>query len=358
MREDYNTYQLIDRYLKNQLSAEESAAFEKRLQSGNTFAEEVNLQKLTNELIVEERFHRVMNEISKPGKGSGSKGKIIIGAIAALLIGGIYLIQTNHTTQKSQKENGNTYSLAKNLEKNKEEKVKKKNPDKRETLKTPLQKQEKIIEEDTITLNSVNKPEKVYSKEPIEISKEVFKEESKIPADKTDKNTILADQIEVVSYKTCAGESTGMIEIPLYSIKGGTAPYLFSLEEEEYQTRNIFENLAAGAYDVKIKDANGFVIIKKNISVGEKTCAVFETYSFNPYYGETWKFPAGDYQDYKVRITNKEGMQVYYMEVRGGSPAEWNGASSNGVGLPTGTYLYTIEFPDGKTNQGSVSIMQ
>jgi hypothetical protein len=354
MKEEHYTYQLIDRYLKNELSLKESADFEKRLHSDHAFAEAVNLQKLTNELIVEERFFRIMSEIDKPSTGSDLKKGIILGGVALFLISGIYFITRN--TDKTR-ENNKSHIITNNEHVfGKEEQI----LSNQETGKKVIKAKEKKAGEEIIYVhadtNSTVSPQENVVKTPDPALKEEEEDKPIVPF-KEDKCGNVLINAETAAHESCAGDSTGMIEILLSTLKGGKEPYVFSLNEE-YQSANIFEHLLPGKYDLKIKDNNGCISLKKDITVKTKPCVKSESFSFNPYYGELWKFPSGDYQNFKVRITSKEGIEVYRMEINGGSPAEWNGTSSEGTALPSGTYFYVIEFSDGKTNQGYISIIE
>jgi hypothetical protein len=349
MKEEYHTYQLIDRYLKNELSSHESDEFEKRLQSDDAFAEAVNLQKLTNELIVEERFFRIMNEIDKPSKGSDLKKGIILSGVVLVLISGIYLITRN--THKTR-ENIQSHTFNKEQISGKEEKIINSNGVEQKVIRS----KEKNTKQEIVSLPADTNTRISLQEEVLKAPDNIIKEENPVVSFKEDKCGNVLISAETVSSESCEGDSTGRIEILLYTVKGGEEPYVFSLNEE-YQAANIFDHLLPGKYDVKIKDKNGCITLKKDIAVKTKSCLRSGSFSFNPYYGELWKFPAGDYQNFKVRITNKEGTEIYRMEVKGGSPAEWNGTSSEGSALPSGTYFYVIEFPDGKTNQGYISII-
>ena len=352
MKEEYHTYQLIDRYLKDELSSHESNEFEKRLQSDDAFAETVNLQKLANELIVEDRFFRIMNEIDKPSKGSDLKKGIILSGVILFLISGIYFI-TRNTYETRENIQSHTLNNKEQIS-GKEEKIPNSNG---EVEQKVIRSKEKNATQEIVSLpadtNTRISPQEQVSKTPDNI---IIKEENPVIAFKEDKCENVLISAETVSSESCEGDSTGRIEILLYTVKGGEEPYVFSLNEE-YQAANIFEHLLPGKYDVKIKDKNGCITLKKDIAVKTKSCVKSGSFSFNPYYGELWKFPAGDYQNFKVRITNKEGTEIYRMDVKGGSPAEWNGTSSEGGPLPSGTYFYMIEYPDGKTDQGYISII-
>src|SRR5690606_37421650 len=53
---------------------------------------------------------------------------------------------------------------------------------------------------------------------------------------------------------TCNGSADGQIEV---TVAGGTEGYEYSLNGGAFQTGNLFENLAAGAYTITVRDANG-----------------------------------------------------------------------------------------------------
>ena len=53
----------------------------------------------------------------------------------------------------------------------------------------------------------------------------------------------------------CDGLETGIVELD--SIQGGTPPYAFALDQSEYSSTAIFQNLEAGDYNFSALDANG-----------------------------------------------------------------------------------------------------
>ena len=355
MNEDFHNYQLIDRYLRNELPVQELEVFNQKLRSDKEFAEAVDLQKLSNDLIVEERFYSIMDEMDHPAKGKPWKKGIIISSVILLLLTGAYFIKN------SDKDNPVKDIKPVTLPEKADSSAK----ELREEVKTSFQ--EEIIQPkikdpvDKEKKSPVNTVEELYSMpvapQAMDDHATALKDENIVLPVKKDPcgNTFIS--AEVQTHESCEGESTGMIEIPMYALKGGEEPYSFSLNDQ-YQSSNIFMQVAPGSYDLKIKDQNGCIEVRKNVTVKSKRCVKFESFSFNPSYGEFWKFPAGENQDFKVRITNKQGVQVYAIEVKGGSPYEWDGRSSAGSPLPSGTYFYVLEFPDGRTGQGYISIIQ
>ncbi len=81
------------------------------------------------------------------------------------------------------------------------------------------------------------------------------------------KNCILQDTLTVggpssgvtagisdITHVACFGESTGSVTV---AGSGGTSPYEYSLDGGAYQSSGTFNNLAAAAYTVTVKDKNG-----------------------------------------------------------------------------------------------------
>ena len=65
---------------------------------------------------------------------------------------------------------------------------------------------------------------------------------------------IINDFVDV----NCSDESNGRIDV---SGSGGTAPYLYSLNNAAFGASGEFNNLSAGSYDVRVQDANGCISI-------------------------------------------------------------------------------------------------
>ncbi|WP_181885216.1 gliding motility-associated C-terminal domain-containing protein [Pontibacter diazotrophicus] len=70
---------------------------------------------------------------------------------------------------------------------------------------------------------------------------------------------------------TGCATSTGTITVT--EVTGGTAPYAYSLNGSTYQAAALFENLAAGAYTITVKDAAGCVLSRSQdvVSTGGAT---------------------------------------------------------------------------------------
>ena len=64
----------------------------------------------------------------------------------------------------------------------------------------------------------------------------------------------------------CSGEKNGRIDI---IVSGGTPPYSFSRDNQEYNGISSFLALAAGTYDVFVKDAKGCLVFQMDVPVSE-----------------------------------------------------------------------------------------
>ena len=76
----------------------------------------------------------------------------------------------------------------------------------------------------------------------------------------------LSGEIEVNKEIDCAGNSNGEIEI---FATGGSAPYTYSIDGNEFQSDPIFPNLSAGQYTAIILDSNGIEFTTTSVLISE-----------------------------------------------------------------------------------------
>lgn len=67
-------------------------------------------------------------------------------------------------------------------------------------------------------------------------------------------NTLVVNA-SVVETILCFGDATGVISV---AVMGGTAPFQYSLDTENFQDSNTFEGLMAGTYQITVLDSEGF----------------------------------------------------------------------------------------------------
>lgn len=78
---------------------------------------------------------------------------------------------------------------------------------------------------------------------------------------------------------TCNGSSTGTITI---TPSGGVPPYQFTKNNGmAYQTSNVFTNVAAGTYNVAVKDANNTISNVQIVTISQPTAVAFTMVSTN-----------------------------------------------------------------------------
>ena len=65
-----------------------------------------------------------------------------------------------------------------------------------------------------------------------------------------------------------------------------------------------------------------------------------------------------EYAGNTVRIFNRWGDILITLQEYDNESVRWEGTDENGNGLPSGTYYYTIELPDGRTDAGWVQLLK
>ncbi len=137
-------------------------------------------------------------------------------------------------------------------------------------------------------------------------------------------------EAEIINYDvTCNGNNDGGINV---TATGGTPPYLYALDQNDFQTENTFPNLAVGTYTVQIIDANG-CIYSERISIKESL-------SLNATTTITSNITCNGSNDGEINITATDGTPPYSYSLNGGDFQNDNVFTN----LAAGTY--TIEVQD------------
>ena len=129
--------------------------------------------------------------------------------------------------------------------------------------------------------------------------------------------------------------------------ENGNPPYLYSLDNVNWQTSNIFKNLSAGIYQIYVKS-------QTNSCTAVATSAVlFIPNAFTPNhdgYNDVWRVSNIEFfSNVKLKIFDKFGTQVFMAEDV--LKFNWNGLY-NGRLLPSGTYWYVMEIDGHYTRTG------
>lgn len=355
MKPEYQKYQLIDRYLNNRLTAEELHAFEQELKNDPEFHSAVELQRLTNDTILEKRFFDVIEEIESNSDDKNnwwrSKGFLFscIALITSVMIVGIfnYTRENRVIVNSAEVKYSETLTEIKpsNVEKipgsgNKEVLLKA-----TEVISTPETKDtSKIKDNFPLILVEDKKQEKEFFQE--NTSNEII-----------DKCATIKIKGEISTTASCKDKASGSIIIN--GISGGKSPYRFAIKGiENLQNNNTFNNLSAGSYEIIAIDAEGCNAAIGEAIVNSISCIKKENFSFNPSAGELWKFPGGNDANANLKVLNKNGIEIYNTKIINGSPSAWDGTTASGNEAESGSYIYVLEFSNGEMVQGMLSIIR
>ncbi len=372
MNPKYDIYEEIDRYLNEELSEAELDAFNKKLSADAEFKSIVDAQKLANEIIIDQEMiklkARMTKEMNADNTGSGPWGKLLILSAVVVTSAALYTYSQYSSTEaetikeitvaaptKQQvvvEENQNSTSLTPVVQNNKNNSV--------EANKV----------EPTITKVPDETTPVVEPPKDIAVDKETPHVPVQIPAKEEVKQAAMAaEQLAKVNCATVHitaqvhvdygfdndGEAT--IVIDQLSVKGGKAPYSYSIDKSAFDNDTRIAGIKDGTYHVRIKDGNNCVSeVKKEVVVKTPVKEIDE--AFAPAHGERWKFPLKANADATITIYNKVGATVYTSQVAAGSSEEWDGRTNAGVELESGNYYFAIQYSAREVVKGHISIVK
>ena len=132
----------------------------------------------------------------------------------------------------------------------------------------------------------------------------------------------------------------------------GLGDYEYSLDNENWQTSNIFSNIEAGIYTVYVKDTNGCGIEKEEISVlGIPKYFTPNGDGFNDYWnvkGMNRRLNA----ETIIYIFDRYGKLI--TQIKPLTPG-WDG-TCNGNQMPSSDYWYAVQLEDGRILKGHFSL--
>ena len=158
-------------------------------------------------------------------------------------------------------------------------------------------------------------------------------------------NSSLSDK-STFTNSPCTGANKGSANLSVINNNGNAT---YSWEGSSFGSQQVFENLAPGTYQYKIKDGNFSLAGAIVISEDATDCAK----QLKPYTGIT---PNGDsnndmwvidgisnFETNTVYIYNRWGAKIWETIEYNNESNAWNGKNSQGNELPDGTYFYLIE---------------
>lgn len=356
MHNEEQRYELIERYLDSDLKGEQLESFEKALASDNTLATEVNEMMMAREAIVDYNLLDLKAKMQtfKPTssfnwKAWSAGGLLLVMSITAVLFW--------PTEEKVENE------IAHKKEPSIQEETTTKVLHGHESTKSTaiIETDEPVEETPTTTVNTPPKPvqqiaDSDSSNRATNIPEDTLEKPSATPSSSGGygcKDFSL--QINIDSKATCLGEKKG--EIKVFTPTGGTPPYQYSLDADNYKMEGYFNNLAAGNYTLVIKDAKECVDIK-DVVINQTVCGPDYVKAFNPDAGERWKIPYEGNSSGKLTILNRKGQVVYTTSFSSQAPEFWDGVSSDGKNLTMGYYIFELNYDNGKTFSGGLSIVR
>ncbi len=147
----------------------------------------------------------------------------------------------------------------------------------------------------------------------------------------------ISDQTDVI----CFGDNTGSVSV---TASGGVPPYTYQLGSDPFQDNGTFGSLAAGIYNITIRDANSCELIMP-VTISQPEAAVTGTISTTGIacYGDS---------NGSLDLSVAGGTLPYTYS--------WNtGAATEDIsGLPAGSYSVTITDSNGCTGVASASLTQ
>lgn len=304
MKPEYELYQQIDNYLTNQLSADERNLFEQNLASDPALKSQVELQQITNDLIIENRFNvvfdKVINETpSKPGFNKS----LLLSMVGAGILAAVLLTYFSG--------NKNEEKVIVNEEKT----------EKQIDSQSSIKSQTKSLE------NNNNKSKDLIWKEVILCE---IRNEDKYDFTKVD--SILNASIKIDSFSSTA------ISNPLIINSSEKSTIIQLVEKSKSENISTHEN-------------------KPSVIQPEKTVEKIN-YSFNPQMGEVWKYSPTLPYKYKVIVYNKSGNKVFEYTADVNQELIWDGQSNLGENISSGLYLVQIQYENNTTVHGEISIIQ
>jgi hypothetical protein len=361
MSNEDQIYQLIENYLNGQLSGDELNSFKKELGQNEALNKKVEAHRLANEMVIEYRLQNVKSILQQEKINYGRKNiwkKIISGITGGLILATLlfFLINKenlNHEQQISSNSNQNIINKENTFTERKEDKNIKAQTSNNFNNPAIIEKSKNENKAVTYKDSSI-----LIINEQVPESKVINSQTAKIDDESihhtqpsvTPHNCEQVDITYHLSIKpSCEGEENGSIIIS--GFKGGTGPYNYYVSNNNHELTH--SNLSAGTYSVMIKDSKGCIKNIPDLEILEKHCQ--KDYSFNPSLGESWEIPS--YKNSGTLILYDEGGIVYFTEEIGaGAKQQWSGQSKNGD-IKTGYFLFVINYKDGTSKHGSVTIV-
>ncbi len=391
MRQEIETYELIEQYLNNLLSAKEYSDIEARIQSDPGFASLVEQQRNIHDFINNSSILSVGAELEKIHKKHHARSNgisgwrwILIALPGILFIAGILFLKhrQNNLNQAPDKISFDTMHITPHstikvpndtiIRKHDTTKSSITHPQIQDQQSTnlvipdvepvkqqvgnPLPAAFKPLSVPVAPVSSGTLPDFIGTKDapaPDNQDSTLVKQEEPVQIDLCENIKIIG---EADSKASCLEKPTGQIIVLPESLKGGAPPYEISANKDGgYSGQLTITGLAPGYYQVYARDKNNCTSNLGEYLVESKTCTY--EYVFAPDKGESWTVP--DFEiPYTLKIFRKNGQIVFRERIDYDENFEWNGRTNNGDELPMGAYMFILESDNRETLYGTVTLIR
>lgn len=404
MRQDIEKYELIENYLKGELSPEEKLMVESQIKSDPGFANLVKQQRSMFELMVngtlldlKDNLNRIHSKANRqnntPSKGNFGTGKLfLIFAAASLLIVSTYLFNKENEVipepvkivhQQNKGVPSTEFSeFVGSPQTDKQTKItKEKNPTPTKKViqeeRSHAKKQAVVENIEVPSESSPFLPENHNKTTTPQVPTPEYKKqgtdqptsEDAIPQEQgaidqgspeTNEEPFDCSQIKITAEvghtKSCDQKATGSLFIKENTISGGVAPYQYSINGgKNFYPNFMFDKLFSKAYEIAIVDANKCKSSLGTYILGSKDCSYSAV--LRPSEDIFWKIPTQD-KTGNIKIFQVGGAMVYEKDIEFPGIHEWMGLTTNGRELPMGTYIFILTLDGEEPLQGNVTIIR
>jgi hypothetical protein len=385
MKIDIEKYELIERYLKNELTDDENQKVKQQMQSDSDFAREVKQHESLINFVTEgsllkmkDSIENIHSNLNKSFFRKIFNNRPLLFTLTGLIVATIsviYFISNKESKGVTENKNIKTKDIVANRRIDVEN----------NTIQESERKQAPLIPYDQEVKAVINQAKDADDKPqqetkniektipPIkydiaEDKKTQVRSNSEKKKEQTIQKAVISDiydcsQVEITAEVTvensCVLEATGSIEIDHSRIEGGTPPFKVSIDDQKtFQSELRFDQLAAGSYTVWLTDKNKCSEKIGTFWINTTDCSS-ETndYVFAPDKQEKWKIPYVE-SAYQIEIFNQQGILVYKAELGGNIASYWDGYANSGQVQPMGIYSFILKRQEQVDITGNVTIVR
>lgn len=355
MDNTHNYSEQIEKYLDGELTQAEASAFEKALEQDTALKEEFAFYEMANDAIVNNKLFDIEETVKAAGKAHASKAKkkkvykyILLGSLAFFTLGatGIFVATDQGKEEVPQEKSSKPEIKAQDETAEAEVPAEKENDS--------VAKKGKVVANEELLIQETVEDYVELTAKTQEEEKEKATTDESMKTTNAPQNTAndLCEEVNVTAAfnmeTTCSGKAEG--SIALKQVNGGVAPYNYILSDGQESKNGTFSNLPQGTYSVYVADANACGTMVDGLVINSTSCKI-DLY-LDPASGKGATFPAYEKAG-ELAIFDKQGQVKEKKKIAAGQQLEWTNATS----LPAGYYLFTIEYEDGNTQSGSLTIM-